>query len=141
MKTCTKCHLPKPIKGNYRYRSGKQSHTLHTWCNQCHYEYKVSRPRTKWERLAHNINRKGVGRVSIPNLRDKLGEPCTCYLCGLPVSWETAEIDHVAPISRGGINDINNLKWAHRICNRVKHNLNIDEMLELFQQIIDNQNK
>ena len=139
MKQCTQCKQIKP-NAEFNSRYGKLKHLLTSWCKQCHYDYKVNRPRTRWERLAHNINRKGTGRVSIPDFRDKLGEPRTCYLCGTPVNWESAELDHVIPISRGGLNAIDNLKWAHRTCNRIKHDLNVDELLELFQQIIDNHN-
>lgn len=51
-----------------------------------------------------------------------------CYLCGKPVDFSlkpphplSASIDHVVPIDKGGSpDDIDNLRLAHRCCNRQK---------------------
>lgn len=57
-----------------------------------------------------------------------------CYICGKPCDWndyivkDGAKIygdaypsrDHVVPKSRGGANDWNNIRLAHRICNSRK---------------------
>jgi 5-methylcytosine-specific restriction endonuclease McrA len=51
-----------------------------------------------------------------------------CYLCGKPVDFSlkpphplSPSIDHVIPIDKGGSpDDIDNLRLAHRTCNRAK---------------------
>lgn len=46
-----------------------------------------------------------------------------CWLCGRPMKFDNprrltgATLDHVLPRSRGGSNDLANLKLAHRVCN------------------------
>lgn len=52
-----------------------------------------------------------------------------CGICWLPVPWpvgcstlwlDTAQADHIIPISRGGTNDEHNLQLAHAACNSRK---------------------
>lgn len=59
-----------------------------------------------------------------------------CQLCGLPVDWDDKHktdkaiicgdmypsIDHIIPISSGGLHAWNNVQLAHRICNTKKSN-------------------
>jgi 5-methylcytosine-specific restriction endonuclease McrA len=46
-----------------------------------------------------------------------------CYICGTPV-WQgvNLEMDHVHPVSRGGLHCADNLRPACGPCNRRKHN-------------------
>lgn len=51
----------------------------------------------------------------------------TCYLCGLPVDreapvfgLESATVDHVIPLSRGGEHSMRNARTAHLRCNSAK---------------------
>lgn len=57
-----------------------------------------------------------------------------CYLCGKPCDWNDVEVrdgtlifgnkypsrDHVIPKSKGGLNEWDNIRLAHRICNSLK---------------------
>ena len=57
-----------------------------------------------------------------------------CYLCGKVCDWNDKEvranviicgnqypsIDHIVPLSKGGLHSWNNVKLAHRICNSLK---------------------
>ena len=43
-----------------------------------------------------------------------------CAYCGCPLGMETATIDHVIALSRGGANDRDNLVAACRKCNEDK---------------------
>lgn len=51
-----------------------------------------------------------------------------CWLCGKPVDctadWRIGPlaptIDHVIPSSRGGSDDLDNLKLAHAVCNTAR---------------------
>lgn len=45
----------------------------------------------------------------------------TCHICTIGyVPGNPWEIDHDVPLARGGTNHVNNLKLAHRRCNREK---------------------
>ena len=49
--------------------------------------------------------------------------PHACYLCGTPV-WQGVNLhmDHVVPVSRGGLHCAENMRPACRFCNLSKHN-------------------
>lgn len=63
-----------------------------------------------------------------------------CYICGNKCDYEDytyrgntfiagnyyPSIDHVIPISKGGTDDWNNLKLAHRLCNSIKSDKELD---------------
>jgi hypothetical protein len=59
-----------------------------------------------------------------------------CYLCGDRVDMTIsrldnfgANLDHVIPISRGGVDSFDNVKLTHRICNIKKSNKLLEEVL------------
>jgi hypothetical protein len=56
----------------------------------------------------------------IDALRDLLWERDggLCGICGQPVDRQAMEIDHITPRWRGGPDRIENLRPAHRVCNR-----------------------
>lgn len=72
-------------------------------------------------------------------LRDQLGIPTECYLCGGALSWESASLDHVHPVSQGGTHAIDNLRWAHKECNLVKSQFTVDEFCEIARRILAHQ--
>jgi 5-methylcytosine-specific restriction endonuclease McrA len=54
----------------------------------------------------------------------------TCQYCG--TKNQPLEVDHVVPFSRGGGNEIENLKTACRQCNRQKRDMPLSEFLTLI---------
>jgi 5-methylcytosine-specific restriction endonuclease McrA len=44
----------------------------------------------------------------------------TCGICGGPVDPERVSIDHVVPLSRGGLHSYSNVQLAHLACNTRK---------------------
>ena len=44
----------------------------------------------------------------------------TCQYCGFHASEKELEIDHIVPVSRGGTNDIDNLRTSCSKCNKKK---------------------
>lgn len=44
----------------------------------------------------------------------------TCELCGKPMHRFT--VDHIVPKSKGGSNELSNLRLTHERCNRVRGN-------------------
>lgn len=58
--------------------------------------------------------------------RIRKGDPA-CGICGQPIDYtlpylDPGEfvVDHIVPLSRGGVDDITNKQAAHRSCNRAK---------------------
>jgi len=50
-----------------------------------------------------------------------------CWICGTAIDYELTHtdpmsfvIDHVVPLHRGGLDDMSNIKAAHRTCNSTK---------------------
>lgn len=43
-----------------------------------------------------------------------------CQKCNQPVSDDEVEFDHIIPFSKGGISNVENLRLAHKDCNRRK---------------------
>ncbi len=71
-------------------------------------------------------------------MRDVIGYPTVCHICGEKIAEvKDAELDHVIPKAQGGENCPENLRWAHRTCNRMKHNLTMAEFIELAHKIIE----
>jgi 5-methylcytosine-specific restriction endonuclease McrA len=56
-----------------------------------------------------------------------------CYICGEPLSMKQITIDHWLPLSRGGTDEIDNYRIAHKLCNRIKADMTPEEF-ELFQK-------
>lgn len=79
--------------------------------------------RTRRARLA-KVARDPYTAMSIAD-RDR----CICGLCGgmvdLRIEWphpESATVDHIIPLSRGGDDTLGNVQLAHAGCNLSKHN-------------------
>lgn len=46
-----------------------------------------------------------------------------CYFCGEFVDFDSFEIEHRIPISKGGTNDLSNLFCSCHCCNSIKHDI------------------
>jgi len=71
-------------------------------------------------------SRTGTGRYK--RLRKAILRPgVDCWICGLPIRFGvdpmhplSPTLDHVVPYSKGGKDERDNLRPAHRKCNRLK---------------------
>lgn len=57
----------------------------------------------------------------------------TCYLCLKYINFGDDNLEHKIPISRGGINEYNNLAVAHKNCNCKKHSKTEKEYRNLIK--------
>lgn len=62
---------------------------------------------------------------------------CHCSYCGKEISRKSMHIDHVIPISRGGVNSIDNLVPSCRSCNLSKGTMTLNN----FRKVIWFRNK
>lgn len=62
----------------------------------------------------------------------------TCEICGKPLSRFSYSIDHIIPLSRGGTNNIDNLRAVHPTCNKLKGNFTDTEMRKVVTNVYEN---
>lgn len=135
-KKCTKCGEIKDLS-EFRKRSNQNGYR--SWCKKCADSYtNKETPNAFWTKLKSNLRRSyGEFNATTEEIKNKLGEPNICHICGgLIESRKEAELDHVIPLSKGGETSLDNLKWAHKLCNRMKHDLRLDEMVEHIEKIL-----
>jgi 5-methylcytosine-specific restriction endonuclease McrA len=137
-KMCKACGKRKRIGEFYPISRANPRPRSH--CKECyrHLRPADTRKRDQWFAITIAFRRRPEGGAvpSISQLRATLGEPHSCYLCGEELSWPTAALDHVLPLSRGGTHTPTNLRWAHRACNRVKSDLTVEELCALASRIL-----
>lgn len=61
-----------------------------------------------------------------------------CAICGKPLSRFSYSIDHIIPLSRGGTNNIDNLRAVHPTCNKLKGNFTDTEMKKVITNVYEN---
>jgi 5-methylcytosine-specific restriction endonuclease McrA len=94
------------------------------YCRVCALQLRRERYRVKTARRQKVMN---PVRISVDFLIERDG--VICHLCQQPVDSALprndrmgATIDHVIPLSKGGVDELDNLKLAHWICNIRKGN-------------------
>ena len=111
-------------------------------CSVCGKEYIAHYPKSKYcsktcsrKPLKRRDRYKGItidNDITLEKLARKDGD--VCQICGGVVNWDDKEekdgviicgnyypsIDHIIPISKGGLHSWDNVQLAHRICNTLK---------------------
>ncbi|MEJ5260978.1 MAG: HNH endonuclease signature motif containing protein [Anaerohalosphaeraceae bacterium] len=62
-----------------------------------------------------------------------------CALSGRKLTPETASLDHIQPLSRGGLHDISNIWIVDHQVNIAKGSLTAEEFIRLCQEVTWNQ--
>lgn len=123
---CTVCgtHIARPVKSDRRPACSVACRTV----LQYDHEPSVSAG-YDWSDMAVIRARRLGATVIEPFDREAVFERdgWTCYLCGLPVQRgvsafdpDSATVDHVVPLSRGGEHSVRNARTAHLRCNSAK---------------------
>ena len=84
-----------------------------------------------------SAKRLGTGRYwkDLMNLMKK--QNFTCALTGDKLKWGgDIELDHIIPKSRGGKDELSNVRWVSKIANRVKQSLIDSELFEICQKML-----
>ncbi len=50
-----------------------------------------------------------------------------CAYCGKPIKYEEMQVDHVIPLKKGGMDRMNNLAPACRMCNHYKSTYTLEQ--------------
>jgi hypothetical protein len=76
-------------------------------------------------------SRRVKGPAQMPSKREQVlsRDNRVCYHCEKPIPKYEESIDHVVARARGGTNDMGNLRAAHKLCNRRKGHLSLEEYL------------
>lgn len=57
-----------------------------------------------------------------------------CALCGKPIEdMKECTIDHIIPVSKGGLTTVENCQLAHKKCNTIRGNKEIDQHFDQHQ--------
>jgi hypothetical protein len=138
-KFCTRDCAYKYIRETYQYKEiapiswtcecGEVFYRTHwrdrrRYCDKCRLKYKRARYRIK------TVKRQGAQfgmRISVDQIAER--DNYVCHLCddfvdmALPRTLGLgATVDHLLPISKGGLDIMENVKLAHWSCNRRKGN-------------------
>ena len=89
----------------------------------------------------NKLTKDNTGRISFrQNTKDIVAKNSSniCAICGKPIfSYrEDFSVDHIIPLSRGGTNDISNLRATHKFCNTLKDNMTDEEMYSTVSDIV-----
>lgn len=60
-----------------------------------------------------------------------------CALTGRPLSPETASVDHIIPVSKGGENAASNLQIVERKVNSAKGTMLQDEFIQMCRDVVN----
>lgn len=85
--------------------------------------------------MDHNFKHRGRGGKRTTTARRRLiieRDNFSCYSCGVELTLQTAEIDHLIPRSRGGSSEPYNLSASCLSCNRSRGNrIGIEQLMRL----------
>ena len=87
------------------------------------------------------LTKDNTGRISFtPLTKDVVAKKSlnTCAICGKPIYsyQDDFSVDHIVPLSRGGTNDLNNLRATHKLCNTLKDSMTDEEMYSAVGDIV-----
>ena len=137
--TGLRCNTCNKRRAEYRKRK-KIEWKENGLCNQCGNEtIKGKNQCEKHYLMQVAIDRLGTSKFwkDLKQLIRKQNYKCS--LTGDDISFESdIDLDHIIPITRGGKNEISNVRWVIRQANRLKNNLTDDELKVLCLKIIQN---
>jgi len=122
-KICRWCNEPMQVKA-------QRSHSSRLYHPECSVEAQRARYRIK---TVKRQSKTRVWRISPDQVVKEYGE--TCHICSKPIDIALKRthrygltVDHLVPLSRGGKDDMSNLRPAHWICNVYKSDKLMEEL-------------
>lgn len=140
MLTCAKCENEKP-ESEFRVRHDRNNWRLKN-CRDCeraiqvgnYYKLKGDNP-VLWRLRVMRNNRST--HITMDWLEKTLADQGgVCALSGVPIDLLTCEIDHILPETRGGSDELSNLRLVCTRANEAKGNMTDEEFFELCRNVI-----
>lgn len=147
-KACSKCGELKEETIHYRYDPRREKYRAD--CKVCCGKQTYKRHKERilededyfWQNRARSINkpnsrRNGKARKAVEKkvpfleLKKLYNKDKSCTYCGLNLEKEDITFDHAMPLSRGGLNHIDNIRISCADCNQLKGKRNEREF-EVF---------
>lgn len=121
---CGSCSINKPATEFYCRPISKNG--LNWACKECVKAASCQWAKSNKEQASARRHRrraltKGSSLTKFDLVRIRAAQSNRCAACSVQLS-EDAEIDHIIPLSKGGLNVSRNIQWLCRFCNRSKHN-------------------
>lgn len=98
---------------------------------------RIKRPASVVEKQASNMLGKRI-TLSKGIRRQVVEKSPICAICGMPIKENDVTVDHILPLSRGGGNEIDNLRPVHEACNKLKGNFTDEELINGVMQVACN---
>ncbi len=146
---CAPCCEAK-ARENRAYVERRGYRTEARTCDECSSEFETrkDRPTRFCSLTCANESRRGTVHSSRFRIRDRdrlaiyVRDNWTCQICSEPVDLEAdyltdwaPTLDHVVPRSKGGSDDPENLRTAHRWCNSVRGDLSFHTDADLREAV------
>jgi len=139
MQTCRICEVTKPLS-EFRFRQDKNWRVKE--CKPCESKaakvwYKAAKRRDpiKWRVQVLRLNRSK--HITLEWLESELQkQDFKCALSGRQIDILTLEVDHIIARSKGGTDELSNLRLVCRAANAAKGELTDAELLTLCKEII-----
>ncbi len=88
--------------------------------------------------LRANARAVGEARPTEAGIREKLTEQRRrCSLTGVPLTPESASIDHIQSLKKGGAHAMDNLQIVHREVNQMKGSMSVDEFVDWCRLVVE----
>ena len=135
---CEPCRERIRLNRRIKYNIAKNS-------GQCCYNYCKSEPIQNKKYCQKHLLKKicldrlGTAKYSTDLLCILKKQNNKCALTGDDISLcDDIELDHIIPVSRGGLNNINNVRWVTKQANRLKGNFLDSELIKIITKIQNN---
>lgn len=110
---------------------------------QFRYDRKIKDKSEDFQRVRDSCGRLKNRNITFnwKDVIEKFGWETTCYLTGIKINLrepKTYEFDHIVSICKGGESTLNNLGICCRNANRAKHDMSVEELINLCKKILEN---
>jgi 5-methylcytosine-specific restriction endonuclease McrA len=114
LKTCVECGKTMP-RGHFEKKMGRRNPTTISRCRACERPYRKARAHARAERSL------GRGTFTATEVRQiGTNQGWLCAYCQINIGLVGYHVDHVVPLSKGGMNTADNLQLLCGPCNMRK---------------------